>query len=327
MQEAIKLFSFEGNTEMVQLAIDTLTKFRKPDNFFNIQEEIENLHQVIKTMEDRFKNIFLDFQESNNKHLDSLYNQTKENKNTLAKITHQIQEFKKEILTHAEMIKALTNNNFVVRDFQDELEKLVKKVNGIQDCFESSAVLERTLSEQLQRMIPDISLVIGRARTGVVLNEAISKAKEKLVIVCPWLNRKVIDSAMISRLKNLADQGVTILIGWGYPEKDVSKWKLENRSISIDDFIGRIPSNESWKYDAVVALKEIATCFPEKLILSRPIGTHEKYIVCDNEFALITSHNFLLSDDRSKTMEIGLRTSDTRIISKLLKHSEKYFSK
>ncbi|MBD0314746.1 MAG: hypothetical protein ICV86_18455, partial [Microcoleus sp. T3-bin5] len=48
------------------------------------------------------------------------------------------------------------------------------------------------------------------------------------------------------------------------------------------------------------------------------LGTHEKFLVSDNRFAMLGSHNFLTSGVSKREREIGLRTNDSRIIEGLI---------
>ncbi|WP_110988638.1 phospholipase D-like domain-containing protein [Acaryochloris thomasi] len=62
----------------------------------------------------------------------------------------------------------------------------------------------------------------------------------------------------------------------------------------------------------------------------KPIGTHEKILVCDGRrpvgdhrtFATIGTHNFLTSDDGSQEREVSLRTTDQNMIYQLLQNYE-----
>ncbi len=51
------------------------------------------------------------------------------------------------------------------------------------------------------------------------------------------------------------------------------------------------------------------------------IGTHEKYLVCDRSFAMLGSHNFLTSGV-GEEREIGMRTTDLKLIEKLIDRYE-----
>jgi phosphatidylserine/phosphatidylglycerophosphate/cardiolipin synthase-like enzyme len=51
--------------------------------------------------------------------------------------------------------------------------------------------------------------------------------------------------------------------------------------------------------------------------------THEKFLVCDQKFAMLTSHNFFTSDERKGEREIGLKIYHPHIIRDLIDHFER----
>jgi phosphatidylserine/phosphatidylglycerophosphate/cardiolipin synthase-like enzyme len=75
-------------------------------------------------------------------------------------------------------------------------------------------------------------------------------------------------------------------------------------------------------YSGISYFKELNNKYPNQIDISL-IGTHEKYLVRDGEFAMIGSHNFLTSSDYSKEREIGLITDDSSIISDLIDNYNK----
>ena len=50
----------------------------------------------------------------------------------------------------------------------------------------------------------------------------------------------------------------------------------------------------------------------------KQLGTHEKFLVCDNNFAMLGSHNFLTSKESSPEFEVGILIEDTNTIQKLI---------
>lgn len=54
------------------------------------------------------------------------------------------------------------------------------------------------------------------------------------------------------------------------------------------------------------------------LLTLKPLGTHEKYLVCDRAWAMVGSHNLLSSGTNGGQREVGLRTDDPRIVAGLV---------
>lgn len=79
--------------------------------------------------------------------------------------------------------------------------------------------------------------------------------------------------------------------------------------------------NNAWRYDAIRELTNLENQHKGQFNL-RLVGTHEKVLVCDEEFAMVGSHNFLTSYPGDKR-EFGLKTTDKNIISGLINRFEK----
>jgi phosphatidylserine/phosphatidylglycerophosphate/cardiolipin synthase-like enzyme len=170
--------------------------------------------------------------------------------------------------------------------------------------------------QQLMRELQgkyEYELVIDRDRSHQLFHLAIAQAQERLILVCPWLTTHVITDRVIARFEQLLKQGCQIDIGWGYLN-DAPNGKLDRDLL--------IAHNQPWKYRALPQLENLHRRaslhrYPGKLTL-KLLGTHEKFLVCDRTWAMLGSHNFLASTNYSREREIGLKTTDPRIISELV---------
>lgn len=59
------------------------------------------------------------------------------------------------------------------------------------------------------------TLIFGRAASREQLVHALQTAEDRLVVVCPWLNKFAIDSVLMHHLQTALKREVTIEIGWG----------------------------------------------------------------------------------------------------------------
>lgn len=141
-------------------------------------------------------------------------------------------------------------------------------------------------------------LVFDRSKSRAVLVEALLAAQERLIIVCPWLNRNSIDADLMLKFRECLSRNCRIDIGWGY---------LSDRS--------RI--GKGWWYDALKDLQQLERDYPNQFRL-KLLGTHEKFLVCDATFAMLGSHNLLTSNVQSAEREVGIRTTDLHIIQGLI---------
>ncbi len=86
-------------------------------------------------------------------------------------------------------------------------------------------------------------LVFDRSGSRAVLMEALEKVQQRLIIVCPWLNRNSIDANLMQKFRDCLNRNCRIDIGWGY---------LSDRNrIGI-----------GWRYDALKDLRQLERDYP-----------------------------------------------------------------
>jgi len=148
-------------------------------------------------------------------------------------------------------------------------------------------------------------LVFDRPGSRAVLMEALDKVKKRLIIVCPWLSRNSIDANLLQKFRDCLNRNCRIDIGWGY-------------------LSGRGKTGKGWGNNAIRDLKQLEQDYPEQFKL-KLLGTHEKFLVCDDSFAMLGSHNMLTSNTQGVTREVGIRTTDPQIIQGLIDHFDGAF--
>ncbi len=206
----------------------------------------------------------------------------------------------------------LTLQNQRLRELQQQLDKLSESHGSL---LEQNQRIEQKLDDlkSLLENRPDIittqvdepsdkqyedRLVFNRRESRKVLSDALEKVQERLILVCPWLTSWA-TAVVIEKCEELIKRRVRIDIGWG---------KLEDLARDqIDTF---------W-YGALPKLRELQNEHPGYLNLKK-LGTHEKFLVCDNNFAMLGSHNFLTSKESSPEFEVGILIEDTNTIQKLI---------
>lgn len=153
-------------------------------------------------------------------------------------------------------------------------------------------------------------LVYDAEKSREVLMQALEQSKDRLIMVCPWLRKNVVDKDIVSSIVNLLISKVRIDIGWGYTAD------FKDKVLSEQYFLNLI---ENDNYNGLKDIYNLETRF-EKYFKLKFLGTHEKYLVCDDKFAMLGSHNFLSSRGRMKVKEIGVYTTDKNIIEQLIEH-------
>lgn len=118
------------------------------------------------------------------------------------------------------------------------------------------------------------------------LKKALLSTKKRLVIVSPWIRDSVIDWGFVSSLEALLRDGVEVHIGYGIANADGPKKNPANDKPDIT------PGAER-------DLNDLATRFKNFHFVY--VGnTHRKSLVCDDEFAVVTSFNWLSYKGDSK---------------------------
>lgn len=127
-----------------------------------------------------------------------------------------------------------------------------------------------------------------------LLRDAIENAKQRVMIFSPWVTSLVVDRPTIAALRKMLDRGVKLHIGYGLD----------------DDRKPPKPIPEE--------LQKLADDYPA-FELRRFGDTHEKVLIKDDEFVVLTSFNWLSfrgDADRRLRRELGIKVSDPAYVEK-----------
>lgn len=112
-----------------------------------------------------------------------------------------------------------------------------------------------------------------------LLRHALLNAKNRLLIISPWINHSVVDWGFVSSLESLLRNGVDVFIGYGIDNGEGG---------GRDAAQNKPPITPSAKRD----LDDLAKRFKNFHFVY--VGnTHRKSLVCDDVFAVTTSFNWL----------------------------------
>jgi hypothetical protein len=116
-----------------------------------------------------------------------------------------------------------------------------------------------------------------------VLERALKEAREEVIIISPWLNRRTCDDALCDLFASAIKRNVRIRIGYGITE----------RAGEAD--AGRNRANAQKVIRALrTAVAEVADPAQAALLdIQRTSDTHQKILVCDRAFAVLGSFNWL----------------------------------
>ncbi|WP_460203829.1 phospholipase D-like domain-containing protein [Scytonema sp. NUACC21] len=178
-----------------------------------------------------------------------------------------------------------------IQDLALRLDSLEKYTNN---CFAD-------INHLLKAIEPySYELVFDRSGSRAILIEALQKAQNFLILVCPWLTPVGMPDWVIQQLEILLKKDVLVQIGWGRSD-DLKQGKTD----------------DTFWYGALPRLLKLQDKYPEKFHL-KALGTHEKFLVYD-DVAFLGSHNLLTSGKYSNEREVGLLTTDPRIVQGLIK--------
>lgn len=225
--------------------------------------------------------------------------------------------------------KLLNSSDTSVQILEEKVSTLYKDKDDFITLYQDSA---QQWTDLIQAIRPYTYELIDTDKSHKLLFKALNESQEKLILVSPWLSENIIDDKFISLLRKTLEQSeLKIHFGFGHWQDTNKIWQAERATLSIDAFLNLVEENDNlkrkgsnqkpWKYTAVTKLRNLQAHFKDQLSLQL-IGTHQKYLVCDHKFALITSHNFLSAKPGKDDLELGIRTDDPIIINKLIKEFE-----
>jgi hypothetical protein len=126
-----------------------------------------------------------------------------------------------------------------------------------------------------------------------LLQDAVKSAKQRVLIISPWISPAVINAAFIRNLESTLRRGVRVLVGYGIS--------------GGDDHTKPIEQNPGLKQLLNLSSKH------KNLVMKRLGNTHAKVLIKDSEFAALTSFNWLSfkgDPNRAFRDEQGVMISD-----------------
>lgn len=112
-----------------------------------------------------------------------------------------------------------------------------------------------------------------------LLKRALTSARKRLIIISPWVRHQVVDWGFIASLEALLRKGVQVDIGYGIDEATGDGRKDPTAKLAITK-------------EAERDLRDLERRF-KNFHLTLVGNTHRKLLICDDEFAVTTSFNWL----------------------------------
>ncbi|MFI5705171.1 phospholipase D-like domain-containing protein [Streptomyces xanthochromogenes] len=110
---------------------------------------------------------------------------------------------------------------------------------------------------------------IGVFEHAELLDEALTQARRRILIISPWIKKAIITTDFLSKLESRLTRGVTVHIAYGYEQNDTKTDPV-----------------------AVRKLENLATRYSDKFTFTRLKSTHAKILIFDDTW-ITTSFNWL----------------------------------
>jgi PLD-like domain len=210
------------------------------------------------------------------KTIEKLYSQGEKILGNILKFETITDDEKADIqLSNNEVIKGITKNDV------ETVERLAVKINALNDTDLFIDSTSQSINEQrktLKRQLDEIktqskiSEIIHTPEHRDYLFKALKEAKNRVMIVSPWIRSYVVNNDFLSNLESTLKRKIKVYIFYGMKQK--SGWGQQNDTAAIKEL-----NNLAYNYNNF-DFKEVQ-------------NTHRKIIVCDNNFGIVTSFNFL----------------------------------
>jgi phosphatidylserine/phosphatidylglycerophosphate/cardiolipin synthase-like enzyme len=133
-----------------------------------------------------------------------------------------------------------------------------------------------------------------------VLKKAVKESQKRLMIISPWIRANSVNRGFLTEFEKLLKRDVQVFIGYGLGEKDEPRYPQD--------------------IEAEKKLQHLAKQYAKNFTFKRLGDTHAKILICDTQFAVITSFNWLSfkgDPDRTFRDERGTMVCDSQKIEEL----------
>jgi hypothetical protein len=168
---------------------------------------------------------------------------------------------------------------------------------------------ERAEAQEIASAVSEVATG-GRAKVLAAhehrpaLRDALREARRELIIISPWLATAAVDGELLGWIDQALRAQKSLRIRIGYGIEPVGKAKRPARD----------------QEDALRRIHKIAERSRGRLVLVEIGNTHEKIVICDESYAIVTSFNFLSfkpRPGRGVRLETGMVIEDPAAVREL----------
>ena len=182
-------------------------------------------------------------------------------------------------LIDKDKVEILANEKDNLTDVIDALERRVEEVEKMEVNTEEDYLTKTMQIDQLRKELEKerlkekaIPKLINTYEHRPILIRALNEAKKQVVIVSPWIKETATDFELRCAIQKAMERKVKVVICYGISKK--------------------IESDVDYAVNLLKKLKEDKT-YGKYLSLVLLGNTHEKVLICDEVFTVVTSFNWL----------------------------------
>lgn len=252
-----------------------------------------------------YENIILRMEREGLRQIKTDYNTSFEETTDLLanRIPNEIIESAKEYEAN---IGRLTNRKVVIEEIIEQQEGILT-INDIHDDDKFSASHKiRDLGYELEEAKKQLyagNRILNTYDHRPLLEEAIDKASKLVIIVSPWIKNDAFDYELEMKIDRALQRKVNIVIGYGISDKEDNEQKRN---------VDRLKEIQKRKHG-------------QRLLLIKLANTHEKVLICDEKYVVITSFNWLSfkgDPKRGFRQETGVYSESEYLINDISKQLE-----
>jgi tetratricopeptide (TPR) repeat protein len=216
---------------------------------------------------------------------------------------------------------------------QCQLQELSKRIPLPESNHEFKARIQEVLEQEMQHInqqlqslpnTPQYELLFDLngnppesqeqgvlAGSRAVLEEALERTQERLILIWPWAGQSHLDDGLLAKLEAFLDQGRQLDIGWcqitdRHEERFLSKvrrgWMAEAQKPTVQESLHK--------------LLKLKKAYPDHFQF-KILGTSENFLVSDDRFAVLGIADALRTNTAFSELQLKLRTKDPEVIQRL----------
>lgn len=267
---------FEGDLLSINEVEKVYTEYKKIYVlvYYNYEKETMELRAFEKSVRrQEYETIILRMQNENLHQIDfdkkTIVDELNERPllNSIPKeIIEEAEEFENKKGDYQKQIDALKTQ---IIDFNEQIDSEAVPEKERITATQQVRILKKQL-EELQNKQESANRILNTYDHRPLLLKALKDAQKQVIIVSPWIKRSGVNNEVLLLIEKALQKKVQVVIGYGISDEQDSDPKI----------LKQLENMKRKKYGNYLTLVSLN-------------NTHEKVLICDNDFLVITSFNWL----------------------------------